>query len=190
VCELWNAIESENNYTSHIVGRVGDPNRFKEPNPHNLQTLAWLYQEQGFSFNLNVNDIFEVGIAEVSKMLHYDQLLYKINPHDPAALPHLMVCKSCVNTQRAIKNFSMKKSRNKTKDISENADPKFKDFADIVRYLVMWHKNNPFNQSRVDEKKISDVQKLKMSRIPKQYREQPKFGFNSKGRRVLTTGVI
>jgi hypothetical protein len=184
-CEIWRRIEADRNYTKKIVRRVGDPNRFRDPNPHNMQTLHFLYAEQGFDFWIEVNDSIDVGHEEVSRYLHYNTAIAEVNPNDPAAWPRILVCDRCVNTKRALQNYAYKMHRDKSKPVSEGINEKFKDFADVVRYLVMWHKTNPFSESRVDVKRLDDVAKLKLSRLPRDKRVFGNYGFNAKGRKLV-----
>lgn len=184
-CAIWKQIESSYEYASHIVKRIGDPNRFKAPNPDNQQQLEYLYRQEGFTFWLGVNDNLEIGIDTVSEYLYYDQILRTLNPQDPSGWPRITIAERCVNTQRAVANFACKKNSNRA--VTGHIDEKYKDFADLVRYLCMWHKNNRFEAIKIDSNNsvMSTESLMRNSRIPKSYRQES-FASSGYGSRSLS----
>lgn len=184
-CEIWQRIEAERGYSRFIIDRIGDPNRFREPNPHNNQQLWFLYALKGFDFNLSVNDNLEFGHQIVNKFLFYDQLLMRLNPNDPVALPHLLICKKCVNTRRALANYKRKMSRNMAGQLTGTIEEKHKDFADLIRYLCVWFDQNPY--ATVADRQLGaceDYERVRAGRIPKEFRHGPEHSFNAHGRQV------
>jgi hypothetical protein len=170
-CDIWRRHEAAFGYTPMIgQNRIGDPNRFLEPNPDNHGNLSMLYQAQGFNFNLNINDDFEFGIELVSEYLWYDQNLRRLHPEDPSAQPRLVICKKCENTYRAVANFSRKVNEDPNKPVSEDVEKRYECFAACVRYLIVWHRNHHFEDIRPNANRISDYDKIKMGRIPKSFR--------------------
>jgi hypothetical protein len=98
------------------------------------------------------------------------------------AMPRLLVCKNCINTIRALENYSFKKGRRPGSSVTENVSEKYKDAADVVRYAVMWKSANSFSSVSDRTTTNSDYKKFCMGRIPKMYRTQALT--NIKGRRV------
>jgi hypothetical protein len=178
-CDIWRNMENEFGVT--VSARVGDPNRFKEPNADNFAQLSSMYALHGFDFDLSVNDNFELGLERVNEYLYYDQLLFKMHPDDPAALPRLTISERCTNCRRALMNFGRKVPRNRTDPISDKVDERYSCFAGCVRYFVMWHSNNSFDDIAPDAGRSTDYEAVIKGREPKAYREK-KPAFNSHGR--------
>jgi hypothetical protein len=182
-CEVWSKIEREYDLTNSNITRIGDPNRMADHNFYTNQSIRSLYAKHGFNFNINVIDNLDVGHARVSESLYYDEIRLAANPNDIGAMPRLLVCRSCANVIRSLENYSMKKvSRRPGAPISENVNQKFKDAADTVRYLAMWHSGNSFSAVNDKAATSSDYKKFTLGRIPKAYRPQSN-GFNFNGRR-------
>jgi hypothetical protein len=181
-CAIWKQTEAQYGYSPHIVKRIGDPNRFKTPNPDNRQQLEYLYRQEGFAFWLGVNDNIEIGVDTVSEYFNYDHLLRSLNPEDPAGWPRLTIAERCVNTNRAAANFSCKKNSNRA--VTGHIDEKYKDFADCLRYLCMWHKDNRFDTISVDVNNSAQSEEsiMRNSRIPKRYREESEYGSSTEVR--------
>jgi hypothetical protein len=177
-CELWDRIEQSYGIKNSNITRVGDPNRFRDHNPYSGQTLHALYAKHGYQFNLNVSDDLSIGHAKTNEYLYCDEMRLAANPNDIAALPRLFVANKCVNTIRALENYSFKKGRRRGASVTENVNEKYKDGADVIRYLTMWHSGNLF--SSVSEKivKGSDFERFQRGRIPAIYR--PKRGFSTR----------
>jgi hypothetical protein len=187
-CEIWKNLESEWGFDGHICARVGDPNRFKEPNPDTDDDLSSLYLEHGFDFDLTVNDGFEYGVEKVNEALSYDQILYRMHPEDLSTQPILTISEDCFNVNRALKNFSRKKPRDRTAPISEMIDKKFECFAACVRYLMVWLSDNTFDKlkANLDGSGETDMDRIQAGRIPRRYRKQS-APIDLHGRQLLET---
>jgi len=170
-CEIWRNIEIARGYHKRIGdNRVGDPNRFLEPNSHNTGNLHSLYAAQGFNFFIGVNDDLEYGHELVNQALYYDPALRKQDSTDPAAQPGISFYDRCVNTCRAMSNYKRKTARDLTKPISELVDKKFACFASLVRYLVVWHQNHRFQEAKATDSHSTTMALIKASRLPKEKR--------------------
>jgi hypothetical protein len=181
-CDIWRNMELE--FGVSVASRVGDPNRFKEPNADNFQQLSSMYSGHGFEFDLSVNDNFELGLERVNEYLYYDQLLQKSHPEDPAAQPRLTISERCINVRRALMNFGRKIPRDRTDPISDKVDERYSCFAGCVRYLVMWHTNHSFSEISVDSDKKADYDAFCNGRLPP--KDRKKFsGLNTHGRTVI-----
>jgi hypothetical protein len=158
--DIWREIESRRGYQERIQGnRVGDPNRFREPDEETLETLRDLYVEYGFDLNVDINDDFEYGRELVNQYLWYDANARRLLPNDPSGKPKIVIYKRCVNTIRAMSNFARKVNRDRSAPISESVDTRFECFCALVRYLVVWHQDNRFDDlkgkaDRTDEYKV------------------------------------
>jgi hypothetical protein len=179
-CEIWDRIEQTYGIKNSNITRVGDPNRFRDHNPYSGQTLHALYAKHGYQFNLNVCDDLAMGHAKTNEYLYCDDMRLAANPNDVAALPRLFVVKKCVNVIRALENYAFKKGRRRGASVTENVNEKYKDGADVVRYLTMWHSGNAFSSVSDKVIKSSDYKRFCEGRIPKVYRK-PQFAV--KGRR-------
>jgi len=186
-CEIWKKMEVDMGVARRIVCRIGDPNRFKEPNPRNGQTLAYDYSLYGFNFWLDVNDNIEVGHNKVMEYLYFDRMRYDMNPNDLYAMPHLYFLNRCVNIRKAISRYGFKTRRDPEAPISENINPKYSEGATIARYLVMWHISHAFQSLRFDVAQKSDYDRIRKGRIPKRYRYGDDMAFNAKGRKVISS---
>lgn len=178
-CELWREIEKK--YLNHIW-RVGDPNRFREPNNNDFEQLSSDYEKHGFDFDLSVSDNFQLGIERVNEYLWFDANMLRFHPNDPAAQARLTIADTCMNTKRAMQNFARKVSRDRTAPVSEAVDEKYSCFAGCVRYLVMWHGENPFDKLMIEaQNKHSDMDLIRRGRVPSRFR-QDRFEPNTHGR--------
>jgi hypothetical protein len=168
-CEIWANLESRKGYTDFIgKNRIGDPNRFREPDPMSRGTLASLYAKHGFSLNTNVKDGFEYGREIVAQYLYCDIAELLRNPDEPGNRPRMMIYERCHNTKKMFANFSAKVDKDLTKPISERVDERYACFGDLVRYAAVWHSSgNKFIDVRNRSEGVSDLDKIKLSRIPK-----------------------
>ena len=171
-CSIWTEIEADRGYAKRIVARIGDPNAFKAPveNKEELACLWDLYDAQGFTFDIEVNDGFEYGKELVNQHFWYDENVRKRDPHDPLARPRLVVYQKCVNVRRSTLNFTYKQSRDKSAPPSENVDKRFACFCSLLRYLAVWHKDHRFEELRIRESRNDDYDLLQRSRIPQNIR--------------------
>jgi hypothetical protein len=150
--------------------------------------LGSLYATHGFSFDLNVNDSFELGVERVNEYLYYDQILRKLHPEDPSSQARLTISEGCVNVRRALQNFSRKVSRDRTAPVSSQVDEKYGCFAGCIRYFVMWHANHAFNEIRVDNNRVSDYDMIRESRLPVGLRKSGGgMPVNTHGRKLVGT---
>jgi hypothetical protein len=187
-CGIWLEFEAARGYHTRVGdNRVGDPNRFLEPDEQTMGNLSDLYRKEGFSFNLAINDNFEFGRELVNQYLWYDASIRKNSPSDPAGKPRLVIYARCVNTLRALGNFARKANRDKTAPISESVDKRYECFAALVRYLCVWHQTHHFSDVRISENRVSDYELVKRSRIPVSLRDNVARGpHNLHGRKVLS----
>ena len=184
-CDIWRRIESDKHYTKRICTRIGDPNRFREPNSEHNGILKNLYSAQGFDFYIDINDSLEYAHELVNQYFWYDGNIRRMSPNDPAAQPRLVVAKSCTNTRRAILNYARKSSRDPTKPISEQIDKKFACFGGLINYLVVWHASHPFSEIKVDETRATEYDLIHNSRMPKKMRKNFAADcFNKHGRKI------
>jgi hypothetical protein len=145
VCEIWRTKEAMIGVSRNIVARIGDPNRFLDPNPYNNQSLQYLFAARGFTFITTVSDDIDLGHRKVSEYLYFDRARHIINNNDPLGIPHILIAERGENINRALSRYSMKSVRDPTVAISEKINQKFKDAADVVRYLCMWHAGHPYH---------------------------------------------
>lgn len=185
-CEEWRRMESMLGISGNVVARLGDPNRFNDPNPRRTGGRLWMdYAEHGFNFFFKIDDDLDTGIRAVQEYLHYDMFRRNLSPNDPLALPHLFFARRCENTRRGISRYGFRTKRDPDAATSEQINKKFSEPADVVRYMCVWHKQNCFAQLRTRRQSGSDdYEKIKQGRVPKK-RRMASMDFNAKGRRVL-----
>jgi len=140
-CELWRNKEAGLGIKNQIVLRIGDPNRFNyKDSAYNNRPLHSLYSDEGFDFLCDgqvVADSLDLGHRLVNTWLWYDKVIYQSNPADPRALPKLTIDESCRNCHIAMQHYGTKIVTDPTKATSETVDEKYKDFADLIRYLIV-----------------------------------------------------
>lgn len=183
-CEIWTRIEAEMGVKNQIVERLGDPNRFLDPQPHNNLTLKQMYAKSGFNFLTNLNDNHITGHEKVSEGLYCDELRLAIDPNDIAALPRLMALDCCENIDRAFQNYGFKKETRDNGAVTEKLIEKFKDPMDCVRYLMVWLTTHTFQDLQVGKVHVGDFDKIKNGRNPN--KNQDAQSINTKGRRLIT----
>jgi hypothetical protein len=168
--EIFRRIESSHGLDGNSIIRLGDPNRLLEPNAFSGGTLLTEYQKYGFNFNTNINDDLTLGHEVVRSYLFYDEMRLAANPNDIVALPKLFAHKSCVNVINALKGYSMKKGRRAGSSVSENVNHRYKDAADVVRYLCVHLSQKNFAAMQDSDPSNSDWARYQRGRIPKMYR--------------------
>lgn len=183
-CALWDQIEAKWGLKRSRVFRIGDPNRFLDKQMSTGSTIKQLYAERGYDFWTGVNDDMKYRHERVSLALWYDERRYFMNPLDLSSQPHMYFCKRCQNLRRAISNYSMKRARRLDAPISENVDQKFKDGADVVGYAAVWHSMNRFSEIAGTQRGMSDMDRIKMGRVPKRFRN-PGYGFGNRDEKIV-----
>ncbi len=136
-CEEWRTIERDLGIKEQVVMRIGDPNRFNTADSRDNRKLTQLYAANDFHFCLEVPDDLNMGHKEVMKLLYFNEELYKQDPMALHALPSLQILESCRNTWTALMKYGWNGNKNPMAAPSECVDQRFKDFADLVRYLAV-----------------------------------------------------
>ena len=125
-CEAWRRIEAERGITNQVVARIGDPNRFLDPNPRNNKPLQYDYAQQGFFFTVDVVDDIMTGHNELQVATTYNRMLWEMYPDDPHNIPLMLICDNCVNVWRSATRYSWKEKRDYTSSLSEQVDHKYR----------------------------------------------------------------
>jgi hypothetical protein len=187
-CEIWSLFESTRGYDCGDH-RVGDPNRFREPNSEDTGMLLDLYGANGFDFNIDVNDELEYGHELVNQYLWCDLNVRRLSPNDPAAQPRLVVYKRCQNTINAFSDYSRNISRDENIGVLETIGKRRACFAALIRYLVVWHKDgNNYDRVKVDKNRKDEYDAIKYGRIPPSQRGSfGKPGINTHGRHLISS---
>jgi phage terminase large subunit-like protein len=181
-CETWRHLESELDIADRIIMRIGDPNKFEDPDPNTMKTMKQLYSPEGFKFVTTVNDDLEYGHRIVEEMLYYDEMLYQQNPGDPLARPKLLFTEKCPNLSRHTHRYGWKV--NQAGSMTNRVSPRFKGGADLVRYACVAARS--ILQNRVDDggkKNLSDSERVKRGRNPGNHYEEERTTIG--GRRVI-----
>lgn len=172
-CAIWDEILKKWGVSRNAVVKLGDPNRFLTRDSfESADTIADIYEKYGYKFETDVNDDLDYGHRQVSTYLWYDSMAYGINPQETAARIKLRFCRRCINLRRAMLNYAHKKIKRLDAPISENVNEKYKDGADIVRYLIVWlevHGYLSINQAPTGP---DDYQKIREGRVPPEFRQQ------------------
>jgi len=182
-CEIWSRLEMAMGLRAAGVHRLGDPNKFKTPDSYTGNTLKGLYAKHGFDFDLSVSDNLAVGHATVAEYLSFNEERLLANPSDTYAIPRLFIHKSCQNVARAVENYAFKTAGKAGASVTDSVNQKFKDGADVVRYLCMWHGGKTFADMSDGDGGSRDYEKFCLGRIPKAYRDAYKRG--RKGPRLI-----
>lgn len=121
----------------HVVYRYGDPNKLSYPYPNTQMTVQQEYAKNGMMI-VPSDDNLPVGHGKVNELLYYDS----DRPLSVWNVPRLQVFRDCSNIRQSLKNYGLKKNANPSGSLSSRLDPKYKDFADVVRYFAV--KLRPF----------------------------------------------
>ncbi len=186
-CEIWARMEMGLALRGASIHRIGDPNRFKDHQSYTGETLYTLYAKHGFGFDLSVNDNLAVGHATVAEYLSFDEGRMLSNPCDLMAMPRLLISEECPNIIRAVENYAFKIGNKVGDSVTERVNQKYKDGADLVRYLCMWHAGRTFAEMRDGDKaECSDYVKWQRGRTPNIYRDafHDMYGYG-KGTRMV-----
>jgi len=183
-CEVWGRIEAGYGIKDSRLTRVGDPNKFKDPDPYRNEILRDKYRQCGFDFNINVTDDMDLGHRIVSSWLAYDEMRLAADMNDVAALPKLFVVKKCANVINSLRGYSFKvNGRKGATAVSEKVNERYKDPADVVRYLVMWNDRRTFEQMQNKGAGSEDYRAFCKGREPKAYiiqQNAKKYGLDKK----------
>jgi hypothetical protein len=171
-CEIWSRIEMGMGLRGAKIHRIGDPNRFKDRESYSGDTLQALFAKHGFNFDVSVSDDLAVGHGVVADYLSFDQALVAANPDDIVGLPRLFIYRDCQNTARAVENYAFKKAGKDGASVTEKVNQKYKDGADVVRYLCMWHGGKTFADMSDTSGACRDYIKFREGRLPSKYRNQ------------------
>lgn len=127
-------LDIERPFRPQILWAFMDPNKAKYTYNNTNKTVQEEYHDAGWDFEPSEDDL-QVGHDRVRALLHYNQQM----PVSDANRPYLRVFKSCRNTSVALQRYGMKKNADPGKSLSSQLDPKYKDFADLIRYFAMRH---------------------------------------------------
>jgi len=184
-CEMWARMEMGMGLRGAPIHRLGDPNRFKDSDSYYGETLQTLFAKHGYDFDLSVSDNLAVGHGIVAEYLSFNEALLAAHPGDIQGLPRLFICKDCQNTIRAVENYAFKKAGKADGSITENVNQKYKDGADVVRYLCVWHGRKTFADINGGERaECQDYVRFCQGRIPSVYRDAYKNSYKHGQRRV------
>jgi phage terminase large subunit-like protein len=175
-CKIWRDLEAEYDLTDRIIARIGDPNKFLDPDPQTLKTLAQLYAPHGFKFITTVNDDIEYGHRVVEEMFWYDEIIWRSDPADPLARPKFTFTTNVPNLSRCAHRYGWK--TNADGSVSSRLNPKYKGGADLIRYAAVAIRT--ILGSRVEREAtggLTDSERIKRARNPSKYRRENKdFG--------------
>lgn len=165
VCEIWKTIEDRLGISDRVIMRIGDPNKFEDPDPNTMKTLKQLYAAEDFRFVTTISDDLEYGHRIVEEMLYYDQLLYHQNPGDPLARPRLLFTEKTPNLSRHCHRYGYK---SRDGNMTNRVSLRYKGGADIVRYACVSARSVLQNRISGDGgKNKSDAERVKAARRPK-----------------------
>lgn len=136
-CDTWRMMEAEMGISNQIYTRIGDPNKFLCKDMFSHLTLVQQFARYGFDFDCYVNDNLTIGHSEVQKLLYYNAEKFDAFPTDRRFQPSLVFFNTCQNHISYLTKYGTKQVKDPSKPISEKPDEKWKDFADLVRYLAM-----------------------------------------------------
>jgi len=179
-CKTWQAIESEHDFTDRIIARIGDPNKFLDPDPNTLKTLMQLYAAEDFRFITTVNDDLEYGHRIVEEMFYYDEIIWQTDPSDPMARAKFIFTPDCPNLIRCAHRYGWK--TNADGSVSSRLNQKYKGGADLIRYAAVAVRT--ILAGRVDRHgghALSDADRVKKARSPLKHQDKKT---TIKGRRV------
>lgn len=135
VSEIIRGVEGDRK--NQVVYRYMDPNYGIKPIHTTQVTIQQEYAKNGFRFDCNVIDDLSMGHERVSQLLWYDwrrPFDYESNSPLLTLFPHMQ------NTQKALGRYGFKRRSEKLHSMASKIDPKYKDFADCVRYFAMKRK--------------------------------------------------
>jgi hypothetical protein len=146
ICIEWTMLEAQHGISDQIVCRIGDPNRFNTADSRDNLALWALYERQGFSFNLFINDSLEFGHQLIHSALWCDKRLLEKDPLDSRFQPKMTFAEGCRNLANSMKFYGRKPQKDATAAISEQIDKKWKDAIDLIRYANVFVHDKSFSQ--------------------------------------------
>jgi hypothetical protein len=165
ICDLWRNIEST--FKGRVALRIGDPNKMNDPDPATNLRLRELYATHGFVFDTNVIDNLDYGHELVRQALYFDKEKFMQFPGEPMYRPRLMFFSTCRNHKVFMQKYTMQKWKDPSKPMPTKIDQVWKDFPDLVRYLIV--KMQEWSFYRLKEEvngSGGDWQRIKESRRP------------------------
>lgn len=166
-CAIWQRMEAEMGIRGQVVRRIGDPNRMLSPDAYNKMTKQQQYKKHGFKFSVNVNDDIAFGHEKVRQFLYYDEVKFELYPEEPMYHPQLMFFNTCRNHIVFMTKYSTKVHKDMEKAVSEIAEEKWKDFADLVRYGVVTFRE--FVKMAERMRSTSDYDAIRRARDPNSF---------------------
>ena len=114
--------------------------RFMDPNfgstlkmgTKSKQTVQQAFAENGYFFNIDINNSLEAGHEAVRDRLWYD----KEKPRDALNAPKIFFYRDCGNIINSIDRYVWDEKRARL-GLSEIPSEKWKDFCDVVRYTCI-----------------------------------------------------
>lgn len=171
-CKAWRALEEARGFTGRVVARLGDPNKFLNPNPRNNQILLWDYAQEGFNFNVTIADDISLGHNRLHTAFKYDAAAWEASPNDAGNVPRMQFSREyCHNVWRSLIRYGWKENKDSTAAPSERLNQKFKGPVDVCRYFQVWFVQHAFRDLLPDAVKFTDAQHVKLSRLPLRERE-------------------
>jgi hypothetical protein len=169
--DIWRKLEAELGFAGHVFRRVGDPNKFKEPQAGSGQSLLYDYAAAGWrDIEINVSDDIDLGTRRINEFLYYDDVRIETTPEDPDCQPRLIILNNCMNLITSLSRIGTKKKNNRGVSQIPGVmsysvlDQKHKDPWDALRYFLMSFQD--FETCRIDDSKLSDYQKIQIGRLP------------------------
>lgn len=183
-CRIWRELEARAGIAGRIVARVGDPNKFLDPDPNTMLTAQQLWAQPGndFRFMVNVDDSLENGHRIVEDMLYFDPLVAEQDRDDPRGKPRMSFFESLRNLTTAAKRYGFKTLNDGS--LTNRISKKYKGGADIIRYGAQYCRMMGLSGYQGSNEQISDYERVLKSRGMKKYGEKKN---TIKGRTVLNT---
>lgn len=149
VSEIIRDIE-RNFAPGQVIYRVMDPNKGRTRYGNTGMTVQEEYAEHGLDFVMATTDDLEVGHDRVRELLWYDNS----KPCQFPNIPKLRFFSTCQNLIAAMSKYAEKRDSYAGASLSARLDQKYKDFADLVRYLAVsmqpFQKVSTMNQETLD----------------------------------------
>lgn len=128
ICKI--AREKEAKWPGQVKHRIMDPNKGSFRLMNNDRTVQQEFAEAGLDCTL-CTDNMEVGHDRVRQMLFYDKSR-EVNEYNR---PYLYFFNDLFNLRNAVRKYGLKRKTTEGASLTTNIDPKYKDFADDIRYF-------------------------------------------------------